>query len=263
MLEAASTVVVLSEGMRELLVQEKGITLERTLVIPPWAEPELRPWPRDEDLRAELGIGADELLVLSAGNLGIMHSLEPVVAAARRLDGRPVRFVFVASGVGLDHWRARLDPLANVLFLPRGPSEFFSRIVAACDAGLVPLSRGMERLAVPSRAYTLLSAGRPLLTVMDPRADLARLVSEWKCGFNAIDGTTLADWVELSLANPAELKESGMRARELYEARFTRQAALDRYVTLCGGTPVNGRPTPGAATPADSELDPQQTAQSS
>ena len=124
--------------------------------------------------------------MLSPGNLGIMHSLEPVVSAARRLTGRPVRFVFIASGVRLDHWRARFDGLANVLFLPYGTPEFLVRIVAACDVGLVALTPGMEQLAVPSRAYTLLSAGRPLLTVMDPQADLAQLVAECRCGFNAV-----------------------------------------------------------------------------
>jgi colanic acid biosynthesis glycosyl transferase WcaI len=236
MLEASSNVVVLGEGMRQLLVAEKRVAPERVHVIPLWAEPELQPSTRDERLRDELGIGADELLVLSAGNLGIMHSLEPVVAAARRLDGRPVRFVFVASGVRAAHWRARFAGLGNVLFLPYTTGELFGRLVAACDAALVPLSRGMERFAVPSRAYTLLSAERPLLTVMDPRADLARLVSECNCGFNAVDGTALADWVELNLVNRAGLEESGRRAREVYEARFAREVVLDRYVALCVGS---------------------------
>jgi colanic acid biosynthesis glycosyl transferase WcaI len=236
MLEAASTVVVLGEGMKQLLVAEKGVAAKRVHVIPLWAEPELQPADRDEGLRKDLGVGEDELLVLSTGNLGIMHSLEPVVDGARRLDGRPVRFVFVASGVHLDHWRARFQGLGNVSFMPYQTDESFRRLVAACDAGLVPLSPGMERFAVPSRAYTFLSAGRALLTVMDPKADVARLISDNECGFNAISGEDLAAWVELNLASPADLQESGRRAREVYEARFTRKVILDRYVALCIGT---------------------------
>jgi glycosyltransferase involved in cell wall biosynthesis len=233
MLEAASTVVVLGEGMKQLLVAEKGVAAERVHVIPLWAEPELQPADRDEGLRKDLGVGEDELLVLSTGNLGIMHSLEPVVDGARRLDGRPVRFVFVASGVHLDHWRARFQGLGNVSFMPYQTDESFRRLVAACDAGLVPLSPGMERFAVPSRAYTFLSAGRPLLTVMDPQADVAQLVSDSRCGFNAISGEDLAAWAELNLVSRADLQASGRRAREVYEARFTRKVILDRYVALC------------------------------
>ncbi len=233
MLEAASSIVVLGEGMKQLLVAEKGVAAERVHVIPLWAEPELLPDARDEDLREELGVKEDELLVLSTGNLGVMHSLEPVVDGAHRLDGRPVRFVFVESGVRLDHWRARFQGLTNVSFVPYRTGEPFRRLVAACDAGLVPLSPGMERFAVPSRAYTFLSAGRPLLTVMDPKADVARLVADSRCGFNAIGGKDLADWVELNLANRAMLEESGKQARAVYEARFTRKTVLDRYVALC------------------------------
>ncbi len=233
MLEGASAVVVLGEGMKQLLVADKGVAAERVHVIPLWAEPELQPADRDAGLREELGVGEDELLVLSTGNLGVMHSLEAVVDGARRLDGRPIRFVFVESGVHLDHWRARFQGLANVSFVAYRTGEAFGQLIAACDAGLVPLSPGMERFAVPSRAYTFLSAGRPLLAVMDPAADVARLVSDNGCGFNATSGETLAAWAERNLANRADLQASGRRARKIYEAHFTRKAVLDRYVALC------------------------------
>jgi colanic acid biosynthesis glycosyl transferase WcaI len=236
MLNAASAVVVLGEGMRELLIAEKRVSPERVKVIPLWAEPELRPRARDESCRAELGVGADELLVLSAGNLGALLWLEPVVDAARRLSGRPVQFVFVAAGARVDYWRARFDGLTNVRFLPYGTHEFLVRIVAACDAGLVALRPGMERLAVPSRAYTFLSAGRPLVTVMDRQADLGRLVAECNCGFNAVDGAALAALLERNVANRATLEESGKRAREVYEERFKREVVVKRYVALCSAS---------------------------
>ena len=57
MLEAASSVVVLGEGMKQLLVADKGVAAERVHVIPLWAEPELQPADRDEDLRKESAWG--------------------------------------------------------------------------------------------------------------------------------------------------------------------------------------------------------------
>jgi glycosyltransferase involved in cell wall biosynthesis len=233
MLKAASATVVVGDGMREVLVTKKHVPSDRVIFIPLWAEPELRPRPRDEGLRQELGVDADELLVLSAGNLGVVHSLEPILSAARRLNGRRVRFLFVASGIRVDHWRASFDGLTNVSFLPYGTDEFLSRVVAACDAGLVPLSGGFEHHPLPARAYIFLSAGRPLLTVTHPHADLARLVAECECGFNAVDAAALTDWVERNIADRAGLEEYGRRAREVYEERFTRNAVLNRYVALC------------------------------
>jgi colanic acid biosynthesis glycosyl transferase WcaI len=233
MLESASSVVVLGEGMKQLLVAEKGVAAERAHVIPLWAEPELSPTGRDDSLREELGVREDELLVLSTGNLGVMHSLEPVLDGARRLDGRPVRFVFVESGVHLEYWKGRFEGIVNVSFVPYRTGEAFGRLVAACDLGLVPLSPGMERFAVPSRAYTFLSAGRALLTVMAPTADIARLVSDHRCGYNATSGEELAGWLELCLENREEVRASGKRAREVYETTFTREAVLDGYVALC------------------------------
>ncbi len=235
MLNAAAAVVVLGEGMKQLLVADKGVAAESVHVIPLWAEPELQPSAREDHLREELGVGTEELLVLSTGNLGVMHSLEPVVEGARLLDGRPVRFVFVESGVLLDHWRTRLRGLTNISFVPYRTGEDFRRLIAACDVGLVPLSPGMERFAVPSRAYTFLSAGRPLLAVMSPQADVARLIDECRCGFNATNGREIHDWVERNLSDREDLETSSRRARETYEMRFTREAVLDGYVSLCAG----------------------------
>lgn len=235
MLKSASSVVVLGEGMKQLLVTEKGVAEERVQVVPLWAEPELERAELDESVRGELGVARDELLVLSTGNLGVMHSLDPVVVAVQRLKDRRVRFAFVASGVRLNHWEALLGGFPNVSFVPYRTGDPFRRLVAACDVGLVPLTPGMERFAVPSRAYTFLSAGRPLLTVMDPKADVARLVIENQCGFNSLCGVELAEWLERMLKDRAELRAAAVRARRTYEARFTRKAVLGQYVEMCLG----------------------------
>lgn len=231
-LQGADTVIVLGEGMRRTMREGKQVPPERLRVIPTWATPELQPRERDRAMRAELGIADHEILLLYSGNMGIMHDLDPVLEAAAALRAAPVRILFVGDGArrsGLER-RARAEGLDRVAFLPFQPEERFVRLLAASDACLVALRPGMERLAVPSRAYTILSAGRPLVTLMAPEADVARLVSETGCGWTACDGAELAEQLRLIVADPAQAAIRGRRGRQLYEERFQRGRVIELYL---------------------------------
>ena len=230
----AEAVVVLGEGMKRTLVESKGVPSEKVRIIPIWGRPELKPGPRPQSTRRELGLGQDELLILYAGNMGIMHPLDPILDAASMLQGLPVYFLFVGDGAkreGLIR-RVKKERLGQVGFLPFQPEKRFVQLVAAADACLVVLEPGLERLAMPSRTFTFLSAGRPVITLMAPEADVARLVTEGKGGWNVTSGRELAELIRVLLKDRRELLRRGKRAREVYEERFRREQVLEAYADL-------------------------------
>lgn len=233
----ADSVIVLGEGMKRTLTDGKGVPPEKVYVIPTWGRPELEPTPRDPSIREELGIGDEELLLLYSGNMGIMHPLDPILDAAALLQGLPVRFLFVGDGAKRQHLvrRVEKEKLSQVGFLPFQPEDRFIQLLAASDACFVALEPGLERLAVPSRAYTFLSAGRPLITLMAPHADIARLVTEAKCGWNVATGLELADLVRQLFDNPQELVRRGQQGREVYEERFRRERVIEEYAKVLRG----------------------------
>ncbi|MBC7232380.1 MAG: glycosyltransferase family 4 protein [Chloroflexi bacterium] len=227
----ASAVVVLGEGMKRTLVEGKGVPREKVWVIPLWGRPELKPVPRAQSIREELGIKENELLLLYAGNMGILHPLEPIIDAAALLQGLPVRILFLGDGAKRERLVRRVEKegIGQVNFLPYQPEERFARLVAAADGCLVVLEAGLERFALPSRAFTFLSAGRPLITLMAPDADVARLVTETGCGWNVTSGQELADLVRELLEDRQEVLRRGRRAREIYDERFRRDRVIRAY----------------------------------
>ncbi len=230
----AAAIVVLGEGMKRTLVEGKGVPSEKVSVIPIWGRPELQSIPRVQEVRADLGIGEEELLLLYAGNMGILHPLDPILDAAAMLQGMPVRFLFVGDGARRESLRERVqnERIKQVMFLPYQPEERFAQLIAASDVCLVVLSPGMERLALPSRAFTFLSAGRPLITLMAPQADVACLVVKNEAGWNVTNGRELADLVRSLLQNRQELQRRGQRAREVYEQQFQREHVIRAYAEL-------------------------------
>jgi glycosyltransferase involved in cell wall biosynthesis len=233
----ARAVVVIGEGMKRTLVEKHGIPAEKVVVIPLWGRPELTPVPAKRQVRQELGVADSEVLLLYAGNMGILHPLDRILDAAAGLREAPLRYLFIGDGPRRKAMVARVaaERLDRVSFLPFQEEQRFLDILAASDACFVALEPGLEGLAVPSRAYTILSAGRALITLMAPEADIAQLVNEAECGWNATDTEELERILKNVARCPQELPERGRRGRALYERRFQRERVVEEYVRTVVG----------------------------
>jgi glycosyltransferase involved in cell wall biosynthesis len=234
-LRRADRTIALSDGMRETLIA-KGGAPDRVLTIPLWAEPELDVRPPDEERRSELGV-AKKLAVLYAGNMGVMHQLEPVLQAAAELEHDDISFLFAGSGTRQAHWRQRTEELGlgNVTFLDYQFEEDFARLIAAADVALVSLDQGMERLAMPSRTFAFLAAGRPVIAHMHSEADVSKIVTTGRAGWQAWTTQELIDLLRRLRNHPEDVIRAGNGARRLFEERFRREAITARYGQLIHG----------------------------
>lgn len=233
----SETIVVLVEGARRILAEKKKVPAEKIAIIPLWGKPELEPIPPDPAIRAELGIPAGGLVLLYAGNMGIMHPLESILDAAAELRDADVHFLFLGEGVKRKPLAARAEAegLAKVRFLPYQPEERFVRILSASDACFVSFGPGMEEITIPSRTYAFLSAGKPLVTIMSPKAEMARLATENACGWNVASGSELAGLVLRLAKERSLLARAAENARAVYVRDYRRDVILDRYVRLITG----------------------------
>jgi len=98
-LHQASRIIALDRFMRDRIVA-KGISAEKIAVLPPWShDDQIRfdPGGRDE-FRRRHGL-ADKFVVMYSGNHSPVHSLDTLLAAARRLAGhRDIVFAFIGGG---------------------------------------------------------------------------------------------------------------------------------------------------------------------
>ena len=183
---ACDAVTVLSEDLRDnLTAKVPAAHRPKIRVIPNFVDTvAIRPAGRDTAYRRELGIG-DETVVLYAGNVGLSQSLDLLVTAAAELRHDPsVVFVVNGGGSALDAVKAAVSSagLTNVRFAPYQPIERLSEVLATGDIHLVPLKAGLARSSVPSKSYSILAAGRPLLASVDEGTEVARMVERAGCG---------------------------------------------------------------------------------
>jgi colanic acid biosynthesis glycosyl transferase WcaI len=232
----ADAVTVLSDDLRanvaaKLPVAERG----KVRVIPNFVDTvAIRPRDRATAYRRELGIG-DETIVLYAGNIGFSQSLDLVVEAARRLQHRAdVVFVVNGGGSGLPELRRRADGLTNVRFAPYQPKARLAEVLASGDVHVVPLRRGLGHSSVPSKTYSILAAGRPLLASIDPGTEVTRIVAASGAGI-AVPPDDVEALVPALLTlvddEPAR-RAMGERGREWVERAASAGAVAAAYESL-------------------------------
>ena len=128
--------------------------------------------------------------------------------------------------------RASLEGLVNVHFLPYQPEEQFAQIVRESDACFVTLHPGLDSYSAPSRAYTFLSAGTAVITIMPNDSELAKLITSEKCGWNASNSDRLIPLLENLLENRGEYIVRGNRAQQFYLDHYQESIIMNRYLKV-------------------------------
>jgi colanic acid biosynthesis glycosyl transferase WcaI len=240
----ADAVTVLSDDLRDNLVAKIQGTVpdpyDRIRVIPNFVDtaritPAARGGtPGGGDYRREYGLG-DHQVVMYAGNVGFSQSLDLVIGAARALADRP-DLVFVVNGGGsarpdLERQAAGLD---NVRFVDFQPQERLADVLAAGDIHVVPLRRGLARSSVPSKTYSILAAGRPVVASVDEGTEVARVVEKAGAGVAVPpdDPTAFTAALAALLDDPARARAMGAAGRGFVERWASPAAVAERYEAL-------------------------------
>jgi len=238
MLRKADRIIVLSDCMLDRVIAKIGPeAYSRIDVIHNWADgQEIAPLTKNGYLsRQNCPDVAEKLVVLFSGNLGLVNEFATVLDAARRVhDRRDIAFVFIGEGAKAAEIRdfVHRNRLDNIHMLPYQPREALPWCLASGDVLLITLAEGLAGLSVPSKTYSSLAAGRPLLYVGDQQSSVANLILQHHCGATVASGDSeqlaaiLTGWAD----NRAPLAALGVASRSLFEQRFDRPAAVHGYL---------------------------------
>jgi glycosyltransferase involved in cell wall biosynthesis len=174
-LRRAARVVVLGEDMRARIIA-KGVKAERIGVVRDGAEiceAGCEPAVDSEVVRAVRG--DFKFVLVHAGNLGFYGAWETLIDAARKLSHEGIGLVFVGDGAQRRQIEGAASDCRNVRFLPFFPASKIASVLAAADAHIVTIKRGLEGVIVPSKMYGILAAGKPILAVAPRETDVAAI----------------------------------------------------------------------------------------
>lgn len=235
----AKQIIVVGRDMRELVksqlnsVDGKGKTPIE--VIQNWASlEEIQPLARDENpLLKELNI-LDKLVFLYAGNMGHPQDIESIVACAAELkNDKRFHFLFIGSGVKRK-WllnEVETKQLTNLTVLAPRPRNEQNLFLNACDVGLVPLIKKMRGVAMPSRTYNFLAAGKPILALTEENSEVAQVLEEDKVGWHVppSEPEKLLKKIYQIYDEREKIREMGNLARRIAIEKYSVETAIERY----------------------------------
>lgn len=229
--------IVLCKAAKKLVHETYNVPEDHIHVIPNWADGEdLHPIEKAESsLAREHGL-LDDFVLLYSGNMGLYYEFETVLDAAERLRDAPFRLVLVGGG-GKKKWiedEIQRRNLTNAVTLPYQPFDRLNESLNACDASLVTIAKGIEGISFPSKLYTSLAVGKPIVGLSEPGSELREIIERNGCGIwtELGDADGLAAKITELIADPERARTLGRNARTTFEKAYTRQICAAKYAEV-------------------------------
>jgi len=231
--QRSDAVVLLSQDLRANIANKIDKRFHQRLhVIPNFVDTHaISPQSRMTAYRSELGIG-DQLVVMYAGNVGFSQSLNLVVDAAAKFPD--VAFVINGDGAARKKLEEDCAQLTNVYFGDYQPIERLSEVLATGDIHLVPLRAGLASVSVPSKSYSILAAGRPMLAAIDPGTEIPNMLQQSGAGVavEPDNSTAFIEALHQLVSEREQLREMGSRGRAWVETHASPASVAAQYEAI-------------------------------
>ena len=226
-LNGADHVVVLTEGMKTAL---RAIGCKKPIdVISIWAE--LVPYVRPDRNKP--------FQILYSGNFGKKQGFFQLLPALQRISDENLPVTVVLRGGGSEK-QALMDAITrrgirNVVFDALVPKEKFIAALQAAHVHLVPQAQGGANYAIPSKLFSIMSAGRPFVCIAEkdsPLDCLARESGAGLCVRPSENGEELYQTLATLMNNPEELARMCDAGRQYVQKHMNRADILQRFTSL-------------------------------
>lgn len=182
----------------------------------------------------------DSLKVMYAGNIGYAQDWEPLLFAAEALKEKPIEFFVIGEGVLKESIRGAIQQksLHNIHLLPYQPRSFMPAIVSYADLHFIFMSPKMDEQGFPSKVYTIMACGKPLVVISGKDTPLYHFLKETGCAFlvesdNSIHTyQVLTQTFEKHLYDKYLLEEMGERGSAIIQQTYSKEVVVQQYISL-------------------------------
>lgn len=231
-------IIVISEDFKKNIMA-KGVPEHKIEVIYNWVdERAVVPIAKSDNiLYEELGLSRDNFHVVYAGNFGNAQNIDVIIRAAQRLQEYPdIVFTLFGTGGLKDDFEKMAQELnlKNVRFFPLQPYNRVSYVYSLGDVGIVSCKKGIGKGAMPSKTWSILSAGTPVVANYDKDTDIETILESNKIGLFS-DADDVEGFVEAILTFYRDRNlctEMGQRGRQYVVDNLTKEIGTSKIVRI-------------------------------
>lgn len=180
----------------------------------------------------------DSIKLLYAGNIGFAQDWEPLIKLVDKTRDLNVEYFLIGMGVKkkwVEEQKAALG-LDKLHILDYQPRHLMPAILAYSDLQYIFMTPEQEGMGFPSKVYTIMACGRPLLVCSGdntPIVSFLKLVGCAKLITNHdLEQKTdeMAEW--LKGMTREKLREMGAKGEKIIKEKYTKEIVANQYVDL-------------------------------
>ena len=225
----ADHIVVLSEAFTENLL-EKGVPRGKIELI---YDPATRTPLRRQSVLDEIQTKSAPPRLLSMGNIGYSQGLAPLVAAFERseeLKKEQIQFAITGNGVAAGDTRSEIRS-DRVQMLGVVDDHRLEHELESATIALVSQSYEGAEFNIPSKIMNFMAYGLPILAAVNPRGEVARIVTRSGAGW-VVDSSQPDAFphklVEI-LRSPGDIQTRGDAAYQYAQDHFMPPSFINRF----------------------------------
>ena len=233
-LKKAEKVIVLGDCMLSL-ISDKGIDRNKIKIIHNVSSNEELPKVSLEaisDLKDRLNVG-DRKLLLYSGNMGIAHEFQTILSCISKFKD-DLFFLFAGKG----HRRNELEKFekehqpSNMKLLSYLPDGEFELVLRSADIHFISLRDFFEGIMVPSKLYSSLAIGKPILFEGNKNSEVTKSINN--CGFYVphLDSSKMEVILKSLIESDVNLKELGVKAKNKYDMNYHSSVFCKKYENI-------------------------------
>jgi glycosyltransferase involved in cell wall biosynthesis len=230
-------ILVIGRDMEQLMKQK--ISDHRKIhYLPNFAETG-KITPRDKNLNPiikEYKL-TDKLVIFFAGNIGRAQHFDFICMLILRMKKwEDIHFLFMGDGAMKPLLTKFIQDhgLSNTTMLPAMSRSMENLFLNAGDIGLVSLKPGLKGLGVPSKTYSYMASGRPVLAMVESGSEIDLMLRQHDTGWilNPLDIDQCVDTILTLKENPGDIKAKGDTARHVCERYYTPEIYTSKLIGI-------------------------------
>lgn len=227
-------IIAISNDIKKSMMARR-VPAEKIDVVYNWVdEKSVQPVNKEDNpLFEEFGLSRDKFTVVYAGNLGNAQNIGIVLDGAKALP--EVQFAVFGTGGLEKEIRSRIEKeeLINVHLNPLQSVEKVSFVYSLGDACIVSCKEGLGGSAMPSKSWSIMSCGRPVIASFD-EGELKEILDNNNCGVFTHAGNVkeFAEGINHLASNPQLCNEMGQNARQFILNNLTKEVGSKKYVDI-------------------------------
>ena len=181
---------------------------------------------------------SDAIKLMYAGNIGFAQDWVPLVELAKRTKHLPVEFFVIGEGVMKSYIEKSIKVfnLNSIHLIPYQKRELMPNLLAYSDIQFIFMHPEMDKQGFPSKTYTVMSCGKPLLVLSGDDTPIVNFLKPYDCAkliTNKDLSTKVNEMVEfLSTVSRDELKRMGNNGVEVITKYYSKEIVTSQYIDI-------------------------------